>query len=80
MKGLGCIIYLDDRIYEGEIDNGAMEGIGRFKWPDGKFYYGQYENNVKSGFGIFVWNKVSSIKPFIYSCLYVFCSNKSLIS
>ena len=53
MKGLGVIIYPDERMYQGEVTNGVMNGLGEFIWGNNKKYIGYYKDNKKHGFGIF---------------------------
>ena len=58
MNGYGIIYHKDNKIYEGEIENGLMNGFGEFTWPDGKKYIGYYLNDLKHGFGIYIFDIV----------------------
>ena len=43
--------YIDNSIYEGELDNGVMSGKGILKFKDGTIYEGNFFNNKYEGFG-----------------------------
>ena len=56
MDGFCYINYADDKIYEGEMMNGAKNGYGEFTWKPIRKYIGYYVNDLKEGFGIYIWN------------------------
>lgn len=62
MNGQGCMIWEDQRKYNGDFKNDLPHGEGIMYWPNGKRYQGEFMNGHQNGIGHYsqngeIWQK-----------------------
>ena len=54
-EGLGVLVYLSGRVYEGEWSKNRRSGRGYELFASGNYYHGAYEAGKPNGKGVYSW-------------------------